>query len=166
MKDSTEANHTKRDFVNEEREQVDEAIKNKQMSQHAFAKLVPTGQVRSAFLFSTTVLDRRQDILLFSYARNIVRILQRACGNKWQKTFTCYTFTEEVIRELCSITIAKPTTATLLYYLCRSLSRVESGSSMSCSPITRMKRIHGWLLTSWSRSASTSYEFRHLISIN
>lgn len=45
-------------------------LRNKQMSQHAFAKLVPTDQVRSAFLFSTTVLDRQQDILLFSYARN------------------------------------------------------------------------------------------------
>jgi hypothetical protein len=38
--------------------EVDEAIKNKQLSRDAFAKLVPSGQVRSAFLFSTTVLDR------------------------------------------------------------------------------------------------------------
>ena len=45
------------------------------MSQHAFAKLVPTGQVRSALLFSTTVLDRQQGLLVFPYARNMADTL-------------------------------------------------------------------------------------------
>jgi hypothetical protein len=39
---------------------IDEAIKNKQMSRDVFAKLVPIGQVRSVLLSFPTVLDRER----------------------------------------------------------------------------------------------------------